>query len=275
MTDFIQFAHERGLIINSIVRGKWARVPTVTHPTSRNGAYFFEDTYAHVQNWSIMDSPETWQDNQPRTPFEQEALRKRIETSHRLQLAERNRVREEAARKARWILTQCALEKHAYLDSHGMKDDLGLVWHRGEDNLLCVPMKVNDAVCGVQLINRAGDKKFLTGQQCKNASFTIGGGRHNIYCEGYATAKAIYAACAAFRLSVKVHACFSAGNLLNVAKNGFVIADNDASGTGERVTKESGLPYFMPPTQGDDFCDMWMSMGSLKSGMILQKLLLS
>jgi len=275
MNDFIQFASERGLIIKSIVRGKWARVPTVTHPHSRNGAYFFEDTYAHVQNWAIMDSPETWQDKTPRTPFEQDEIRKRMAASHKLQLTERKRMREEAARKARWILSQCVLEKHAYLDAHSMKDDMGLVWHRGEDNLLCVPMKVSDSVVGVQLITRDGDKKFLTGQQCKHATFTIGGGRHDVWCEGYATAKAIYAACAAFRLSAKVHACFSAGNLLNVAKSGFVVADNDASGTGERVAKESGLPYFMPPIQGQDFCDMWMNAGSLKSGMIMQKLLQS
>jgi putative DNA primase/helicase len=34
-----------------------------------------------------------------------------------------------------------------------------------------------------------------------------------------------------------------------------VIADNDESGTGERVAKESGLKYWMSDKVGEDFND--------------------
>jgi putative DNA primase/helicase len=51
-----------------------------------------------------------------------------------------------------------------------------------------------------------------------------------------------------------IHVCFSAGNMLKIAATlpgGYVIADHDASGTGERVAREIGWPYWMSDQLGD------------------------
>ena len=42
---------------------------------------------------------------------------------------------------------------------------------------------------------------------------------------------------------------------------GFVVADNDASGTGERIAKEIGWPYWMSDTVGEDFNDTHQRVG--------------
>jgi hypothetical protein len=50
-----------------------------------------------------------------------------------------------------------------------------------------------------------------------------------------------------------LHVTFSAGNMKKVAQtlpHGLVIADNDASGTGERVAREIGWPYWMSDSGG-------------------------
>jgi hypothetical protein len=55
-----------------------------------------------------------------------------------------------------------------------------------------------------------------------------------------------------------LHVTFSAGNMKKVAEAlpaGVVVADNDASGTGERVAREIGWPYWMSDTVGEDAND--------------------
>jgi putative DNA primase/helicase len=62
----------------------------------------------------------------------------------------------------------------------------------------------------------------------------------------------------------RIHICFSANNLLNVAsrlKPGLVVADNDASGTGEAVAKKTGWRYWMSPKAGQDFNDYHQEKG--------------
>ena len=59
--------------------------------------------------------------------------------------------------------------------------------------------------------------------------------------------------------------CFSAGNLEYIAKQvrgrRFVIADNDRSGRGQAAAEATGLPWAMPPTEGDDLNDHHQSAG--------------
>ena len=54
---------------------------------------------------------------------------------------------------------------------------------------------------------------------------------------------------------------------------GFIIADNDASGTGERVAKEIGWPYWMSDVVGEDANDAHQRMGAFKFGQSLLKVL--
>ena len=70
-----------------------------------------------------------------------------------------------------------------------------------------------------------------------------------------------------------IHVCFSAGNLLKLAQKfgGFVIADNDESGTGERVAKQTGLPYWISEVVGEDANDAHQRLGLFKFTQSLTK----
>jgi putative DNA primase/helicase len=61
--------------------------------------------------------------------------------------------------------------------------------------------------------------------------------------------------------------CFSAGNLKRLATDpaGLVVADNDVSLTGERVAKDTGLKYWMPPDINCDFNDFHLKYGLFKA----------
>jgi putative DNA primase/helicase len=64
-----------------------------------------------------------------------------------------------------------------------------------------------------------------------------------------------------------LHVCFSAGNMLKVAaglERGLVIADNDASGTGQDTAQKIGWPYWMSDTVGEDANDYHRRVGLFK-----------
>lgn len=173
-----------------------------------------------------------------------------------------------ASNKAKAIIAASVLEKHSYLDAKGFGDAVGLVYYPAPGkNLLIIPMRVNNDVVGVQMIDRDGAKMFLKGQRTSGAEFVFGARGHEIYCEGWATGRSIIQCIP----GVRVRVCFSAGNLQRMAKTGFVVADNDKSGTGEAAAKATGLPYFLPPVIGQDYNDMHREIGTLLSGMALKK----
>lgn len=266
---FFEFCADHGLIVDHIQYGKWVRVRTEDKPNKRNGSYFHGVDYAHVQNWALMDEAATWfpDKDSVNKPFVEKIKKQTFDD-----LASKQK---KAAEKAKWIISQCVTEKHAYLDSKGFTDEVGLVWRPAENqNLLIIPMRSNGDIVGCQMIDRDGNKKFLYGQKCKGAEFTIGNSGVNIYCEGYATALSIKACLQALRARYTLHVCFSAGNLKTMAKNGVIVADNDASGTGESYAKETGLKYYIPPEVGDDFNDYHRKAGTFKASMELKKLIL-
>jgi putative DNA primase/helicase len=116
----------------------------------------------------------------------------------------------------------------------------------------------------MQMINEAGDKKFLSGQRTKLAVFPLGSGGRTILCEGFATGLSIRAALATIPGRHWIAVCFSTGNLLEVAKTrpgALVVADNDVSGTGQRVANDSKLPYWLSETEGHDFNDDMQALG--------------
>lgn len=185
---------------------------------------------------------------------------------------------ENASKKAAWILHNAKTEKHAYLHSKGWLDATGSVWWPDEkNNLLCVPMRVGQNLVGVQLIDRQGSKKFLTGQRTSGAEHVIsnkGPGEADWWVEGYASGLSLRECLKALRLRYCIHICFSAHNLMSLAKmhgHGFVVADNDESGAGQRAAEGTGLPFFMPPEVGQDINDMQKSLGTFKVSQILRK----
>ena len=269
---FEEFASAHGLLIRSIDYGKWIRCPTEDHPNSKNGAFKHLGEVAWVQNHATMIEPATWfPESETDVKVDLAAIRKRMAQAEK-QLQEG---RAKAARKAAAILSECVIEQHAYLDSKGFKEATGLVYRPTEaNNVLCIPMRVGKELVGLQMIDRDGGKKFLFGQRCGNAEHVIGSGGLNIWVEGYATGLSVHACMVALRKSARVHVCFSAGNLEAMARDGVVVADNDQSGTGERVAKLTGLPYFMPEIIGEDFNDMHKRAGTFKASQILRGLVM-
>jgi putative DNA primase/helicase len=174
-----------------------------------------------------------------------------------------------ASKKAGWILHQAKPEKHAYLWSKGFPELDGLVWRPDDsENLLCIPMYKGKNLVGVQMIDRHGVKKFLSGQQSSGAEYVIdnsGIGAKDFWVEGYATGLSLRVCLAALKMRYRIHICFSAGNMLKLAHSGYCIADNDASGTGKKAAMETGLPYWMAPVEGDDLNDYWRKNGTFKT----------
>jgi putative DNA primase/helicase len=263
--NFDEFAAGHGLIIDHVEYGTWRRVKTTDHPAKLNGAYLHRGDVAWVQNHATMDEPDTWfADRNSCSRVDQAAIDRRCKDAAReLQLA---RVR--AANKAGWIMRQCSLDKHAYLDSKGFPDALGNVWHRdGEQPLLCIPMLANGAIAGVQMIGIDGAKRFLSGQRCVGAEYVIDNKGRDWYCEGYATGLSLRAALFALKLRYRIHVCFSAYNMSQMASQcsgSIVVADNDASGTGKRAAENSGRPWVMSPVSGEDANDWHRRLGAFR-----------
>ena len=185
---------------------------------------------------------------------------------------ERERLAQAAARKAGWILHQCKSEQHAYFDAHGMTDLEGLVWRPTEqENLLCLPMRIGQSLVGLQLIDRHGKKKFLSGQRTSGAEYLIDNKGTDIWVEGYCTGLAVKVCMSALRMRYRIHVTFSAGNLKEMATSGFVIADNDKSKAGEKVAIATGLPYWISDVEGEDFCDFWQRLGTFRASQMLRK----
>lgn len=210
------------------------------------------------------------------TPAQLEARQREIAARLTQEGIERERAHQSAAKKAGWIMHQTVLEQHAYLQSKGWPDAKGPVWWPDEkQNLLCIPMRVGEALVGVQMIDREGGKRYLTGQRTSGAEYLIsnnGRGAVDWFVEGYATGLSLRECLQALRLRYRIHITFSAGNLVKVAAlhdGGFVVADKDDSGTGERVAVQTGLPYFLP--DAGDFNDLQKRDGTFRTSQALRK----
>ena len=272
MNSFVQFANSHGLIIDHLVHGRIARCKTTTHRSKRNGAYYFAGQWGWCQNWQTDDEITIWQDG----TVQPEEIQKQIKQSKEKHAKDRAKSNAAAAKKARLILSQCKQELHSYLHDKGFSEMCGNVWFKSDsDPVLVVPMFINKTISGCQLIDVHGGKKFLSGQASKGAYFQIGSGRQVFFVEGYASALSLQKILASLKISYRIVVCFSAGNLLNLAKctSGFVIADNDESKAGESAAIDSGCNWWMPPTVGQDINDYHRQAGVFKVSQELKKVL--
>lgn len=259
---FEDFARAHGLIIKQAIPHRWVAVPTTDHPQKRNGRYKWIGDVGWVQNWATMDKPEMWRGQAPLT----------IKTLTPVQ-DDRQQLAAQAVKKAAWILRQCKPETHPYLEKKGFPDEKARVW----EGKLVIPMRRADRLVGCQLISAEGEKKFLYGQATKGASFVIDAKGLDIFCEGYATALSVRSVMQAIKMRYRIHVCFSAGNMKEVARNivgGLVIADNDSSRTGEKTALDIGKPYWLAPTVGMDFNDFHQSVGVFHASQSLKKILI-
>ena len=250
--NFQQFAQSHGLIINSLVLDKWIRVPTTDHPHKRNGAYIYDGQSGAVQNWSVHEKPISWYSKEAYKPDPNLAAKREKAEQDKLLLQKR------AAHRAYHLIKHSVMGHHPYLAKKGFDSAKAYVL---EDKLV-LPMRVNQSLVGCQIIQPDGTKKFLFGQRTKGASLTIDNKGRDILCEGFATALSVRRALKGLQKRYTIHVCFSAGNMLEVAKgkvNPLVIADNDPVGL--RVAKQIG-EYWVSAREGEDLNDMEMREGT-------------
>lgn len=202
------------------------------------------------------------------TPAERRARIERRQALERQEAERRAKAERMAAQKAAALLQRTELAEHPYLKQRGFPDEKGLI--AGSD--LFIPMRdfQTRALLGCQrirLVDNEWEKKMLPGQRAKGAVFAMGPPRPDflVLCEGYATALSIHAALSRLCFKAGVVACFSAGNIQAVAPmvrgRCGVLADNDASGAGQRAAEATGLPWVMPPTVGWDANDQHRMAG--------------
>jgi putative DNA primase/helicase len=266
--EFISFCRAHGILIDIPPPiGVWRRYPTDDHPRKRNGAVKYMGDHGFVQNHATDTEVSLWQTE---TPIKVD--RKKIARDMREADAKRMADQADAVKRAAFIMSQTVLGKHEYLNAKGFEGAEDMIWgHEGKKTLV-VPMRVDGHLVGCQLIEEDGSKKFLYGQRTSNAELVIDNKGVHILCEGYATALSIQAALRKMSRRYTIHVCFSAGNMKKVAQglpDGLLIADNDKSGTGERVAKEIGWKYWMSDVVGEDANDTHQRVGLLKLGLSL------
>lgn len=271
---FLDFCRACGIVIHDYPPvGRWVRLPTQDKPKHRNGAVKWMGGFGFAQNHATQTEVSVWRDESAE-PAKQHEVAKLAQQASKEIAASQAR----AAEKAEWILSQCELAGHPYLKAKGFPDESANVWMTDDKKqLLVIPMRVGDKIVGCQLIDDDGNKKFLTGQRTSDAAFVINNRGPAVLCEGYATALSIRTALNAIKSRYTLFVCFSAHNLGRIAKTlptGLVVADNDASGTGERVARDTGWPYFMPSTVGHDFNDYHLATSLFKCSQALRGALL-
>ena len=272
MMQFEDFAKIHGLIIHGVISHKWVSTPTEDHPRSSNGRYKFLGDVGWVQNWATMDKPEMWKSEIKFAPNPQFTKARNDSFRQRMELANK------ASAKAGWIMHQTELKSHPYLVKKGFAEDMMPVWDTPEGaGKLVIAMRREGKIVGCQLISEEGEKKFLYGQTSKGATFTMDAKGIHIFCEGFVTGLSIQAVMRANKMRYTIHVCFSAGNMKEVARefsNGIIIADNDASGVGESIAKETGKPYWLSDAVGEDFNDYHLRVGLFKASQSLKKFLM-
>lgn len=270
---FEDFARLHGLIVHSLVPGKWVAVATEDHPRKRNGRYKWLGDIGWVQNWATMQTPEMWRSED--RDFKATAVRRAIQDADR----ERQRLAQSAAKKAGWIMHQAKPSTHPYLTRKGFPDDIGNVWTTDTgEQLLVIPMRAGPHLIGCQLIDSEGNKKFLYGQQTKGAAFVMDAKGIPVFCEGYATALSVRAVMQAMKVRYTIYTTFSAGNLKDVARDvsgGIIVADNDPNGVGEKAARDADKPYWLSQTVGEDFNDFHQRVGLFKAMSSLKQVLFS
>jgi putative DNA primase/helicase len=222
-----------------------------------------------------------WKDSGYQKPTQEQIDAQRLAAEQRASKdgQERARIAMAASKKAVWILGKCVEEKHAYLDSKGFPDLDGLVWRpEQENNLLCIPMYVRGNLAGLQMIDKHGAKKFLSGQITSEAEYCFDAGGLNSsdwWVEGFASGLSLRECLHALKLRYRIHVTFSAQNLKRMAHSGYVVADNDTSLTGQNAAIATGLPYWMPEAAGTDINDFHKLHGTFRASQVLRKWMFS
>lgn len=265
----------------NLVSGKWLRFPGIGKGSSNTAGWcrIITPHFARFGDWST-GLKATWcdesvVDSATSKRLLNEALRREREFAARTRMQQ-----ERAAQRAARIVGESVPQYHAYLKRKGFPTLIGLV-HQGDPVVpkgkeifgaqLVIPIRDAETykrIISAQLIDERGEKVFLPGARTQRGIYRIGvepkEAKRVALCEGYCTALSIHAALQRLPGPHAVIACFSANNLEIVAENfpqAFIAADNDQSKAGEEAAKRTGLPWVMPPDEGDDFNDLMLRHG--------------
>ena len=240
--EFIAFAQQHGLIIDNVVTDRWTRVPTEDKPNKRNGSYIWDGYSGAIQNWAVHEKPISFR-SKGHDPF--------ISIRKEKQRENQEDLRAKAKSKAIFMMNNSKENTHPYLARKGFPLLSGAIWN----GLLLVPMRIDGKLVGCQMIDADGGKKFLRGQITKGASLTIDNKGRDILVEGYATALSVREALKDAKKRYTIHVCFSAGNMVEIAKgkhDPLVIADNDKIGI--QTARKIGQ-YWSSDKNDEDFND--------------------
>lgn len=189
---------------------------------------------------------------------EQMAMSRQAAEARRLRDAEQAARRDAAATTADaiWAAATTASDDHPYIVAKGISA-MGL--RVTGDGRLVAPLYADGRLVSVQFIAADGDKRYLTGGKAGGACwlYSPDSGSGTVYvCEGVATAASIFEA-----TGQAVVVAYSAGNLTAAAHHArsiagmrevVIVADNDASGTGQReadkAAQATGARVIMPPS---------------------------
>lgn len=271
--DFINFAQSYGLQIKTLKDDcRWYRCSTTDKPRSYNGAYKFCGDHGFVQNHATMDKVEVWKSDKP---VDLGALKQRNKAA----IDDIQSQAQAAANKAAWMLSKAVPDKHDYFFLKGFPEHVCMTMERDGKKLALLPMRVDNRLTSLQIIGFDDGnwrKTFLKGGVTKGATYLIGKGLP-VLCEGFATGLSVHKALKLARLERQVVVCFSAHNMAYVATKmnaDLVIADNDSSGTGERIARQIGSRYWISKTIGNDFNDDHLQRGDFAMMLELKQLML-
>lgn len=293
--NFVQFAESHGLLIRRLMPSeKVQRCQTVTKPSHKNGAYWFDGRSGWVWNWENgQESAAWWNDPNAKPPSAED---QRKINRRKAEIARAIAAKQAAAVERTREAMRCAVNgEHGYLKakSRGKAHALAKVKVPVlDERIAIIPMwdYITGELLGMQKIwlkDNAWTKEFEPGTRASMACHRIGRGAIEIGCEGYATGLSIHEAIKSGSLDAHVVVCFNADNLLKIAKVGkmhCLFADNDrladshaklgfTEGVGQRVAKQARIPFAISPLQGEDANDMHARVGTFGLQCVIARLM--
>ena len=168
-----------------------------------------------------------------------------------------------AISKASWIWSRTSKPTtQPYLTKKRIKSHNAGLYKK----MLAIPIFNGGVLVSIQLIDKDGNKRFLSGSKLKGSYSQLGiydTDKPILICEGWATGASLYEA-----TGNPVYVAFSANNLKAVAgyvrtlypmNDIIIMGDNDLSGVGQKAAKEAALAiggkYLIPETIGHDWND--------------------
>lgn len=291
--------------------GRWIPTDTLAGKNGKgDGRVIIDDDHVVAWNWQTAEKSTIWlKDREEYTPADRRRYAEKMAEQRRAAAATAAR----AALFAQRLVEAAKLGTHPYLISKAFSDEKALTisadtiraiaaslpvdrggraetvdYLIGGLRAVVVPARIGQRITSAQLIWEDGKKRFIYGGTMKGASHRIATGSETWLCEGYATGLSLRAALVASKRSVTIRCCFSASNIVEVAKTVsgrcFIAADHDpvpeknpdqfgGVGAGEFYARQTGLPYVMPPTVKQDLNDLHTEEGTFAVQRLLKTFL--